>query len=197
VAPDDNGGVSPIAALSIALDERDTVTHDHCDRVSGLALELGRHVGLSGNELRCLRLAARLHDIGKIGIPDDVLKKPARLTDADWVVMKSHSVRSQRIVLASDLDDAEMIANAVRHHHERCDGRGYPDGLSREAIPVLSRIVAIVDTYDAMARLRLYGPPVPHQEIMNELARVSGTQHDPSLSGKFAQIIEASQFRAA
>ena len=195
--PDGNGGVTPISALTIALDERDTATRDHCDRVSGLALELGRSVGLTTDELRCLRLAARLHDIGKIGIPDDVLKKQGRLTDAEWVVMKSHSARSARIVLASDLDEAELIAQVVRHHHERYDGQGYPDGLSGESIPVLSRIVAIVDTYDAMARLRHYGAPATHREIMEELERVSGTQHDPRLREKFAQLIDASPFRAA
>jgi len=193
-APEEHG-VTPIGALNIALDERDTVTHDHCDRVSGLALALGRHVGLTDYDLRCLRLAARLHDIGKIGIPDEVLKKPGRLTETEWLVMKSHSARSARIVLASDLDDADLIALAARHHHEQHDGRGYPDGLSGEAIPVLSRIVAIVDTYDAMARLRLYGPPVQHREIMKELARVSGTQHDPYFSAKFVEIVDASPFK--
>lgn len=186
-----------IQALSIALDERDSVTRDHCDRVSGLALELGRRAGLMEDDLRCLRLAARLHDIGKIGIPDWVLKKPGPLTADEWVVMKSHSARSERIVLASDMPDAEVVAHLVRHHHERFDGHGYPDGLSGESIPPLSRIVAIVDTYDAMARLRLYGQPVPHKEIMKELARVSGTQHDPYFSARFAEIIEGSPFKTA
>ena len=195
--PDENGGQTPIHALNTALDERDTVTHDHCDRVSRLALALGRHVRLTEPDLRSLRFAARLHDIGKIGIPDVVLKKPARLTDEEWVIMKSHSGRSERIVLASDLEDAELVARAVRHHHERHDGRGYPDQLAGESIPVVSRIVAIVDTYDAMARLRLYGEPVSHRDIMRELARVSGTQHDPYFSAKFAEVIAESPFSAA
>ena len=196
VAPDEDSDQTPIQALNTALDERDSTTHDHCDRVCGLALELGRHVGLAGHDLHCLRFAARLHDIGKIGIPDGVLKKPGRLTDEEWVVMKSHSARSARIVLASALDEADAIARAVRHHHERHDGRGYPDQLAGESIPVVSRIVAIVDTYDAMARLRLYGEPVAHRDIMKELARVSGTQHDPYFSSKFAEIVGASPFRA-
>ena len=196
-SPDGNGGVGPISALSIALDERDPITHDHCDRVSGLALEIGRRVSLTGTDLRRLRLVAQLHDVGKIGIPDEVLKKPGRLTEAEWVVMKSHSARSERIVMASEIDDANLIARAVRHHHERFDGHGYPDGLAGESIPALARIVAIVDTYDAMARLRLYGAPEPHRDIMKELARVSGAQHDPYFSAIFAEIIEASPFKTA
>ena len=196
VEPNGNGtAFAHIRVLNIALNERDAPTHDHCDRVSGLAIDLGRRVGLTERELRCLRLSARLHDIGKIGIPDHVLKKPGRLSDAEWIVMQSHAVSSERIVLASMVDDADIIARAARHHHERCDGHGYPDGLSGEAIPVLSRIVAIVDTYDAMARLRIYGPGVPHHEIMIELARVSGEQHDPYLSRKFAEIIVGSPYR--
>jgi HD-GYP domain-containing protein (c-di-GMP phosphodiesterase class II) len=185
-----NGSVfAHIKALNIALHERDAPTHDHCDRVAGLAADLGRRVGLTERELRSLTLAARLHDIGKIGIPDEVLKKPGRLSDPEWSVMQSHAVRSERIVLASMVEDADVIARATRHHHERHDGRGYPDGLAGEAIPVLSRIVAIVDTYDAMARLRSYGPGIRHREIMGELARVSGEQHDPYLSRKFAEVI--------
>ena len=194
--PNGNGAsFAHIRTLNIALNERDEPTHDHCDRVSSLAIDLGRRVGVTERELRCLRLSARLHDIGKIGIPDDVLKKHGRLSEAEWIVMQSHSVRSERIIFASMVDDADIIARAARHHHERYDGRGYPDRLSGEAIPVLSRIVAIVDTYDAMARLRLYGPTVPHREIMIELARVSGEQHDPYLSQKFAEIIETSPYR--
>jgi HD-GYP domain-containing protein (c-di-GMP phosphodiesterase class II) len=196
VDPNGSGAaLAHIRALSIALNERDAPTHDHCDRVSVLAIDLGRRVGLTEPELRCLRLSARLHDIGKIGIPDYVLKKPGRLTDAEWSVMQSHAVRSERIVLASMVDDASVIAHAVRHHHERYDGSGYPDGLSGEGIPAASRILAVVDTYDAMARLRIYGPSVPHREIMIELARVSGDQHDPYLSRKFAEIIERSPYR--
>jgi HD-GYP domain-containing protein (c-di-GMP phosphodiesterase class II) len=194
---DNNGNTRKISSLCVALDERDSITDHHCDRVSGLALELGQRLALTDQDLRCLRLAARLHDIGKIGIPDTVLKKPGRLTQDDWVVMKSHATRSERIVLASDIADAELIAAAVRHHHEQFDGSGYPDGVAGESIPVLSRIVAIADTYDAMARLRMYGQPVPHRDIMKELARVAGTQHDPYISSHFAHIIESSSFKTA
>jgi HD-GYP domain-containing protein (c-di-GMP phosphodiesterase class II) len=98
-------------------------------------------------------------------------------------------------VLAAQVTDADVVAQVVRHHHERYDGHGYPDRLAREAIPVLSRIVAIVDSYDAMARLRIYGPGLSHSEIMLELARVSGEQHDAYLSRKFAGIVDSSPYR--
>jgi HD-GYP domain-containing protein (c-di-GMP phosphodiesterase class II) len=185
----------PIRGLNVALDERDPITNGHCDRVSGLALAVGHLCGLSEHELQILRLVARLHDIGKIGIPDVILKKPTKLDDQDWVIMRTHSARSERIVLASTLEDGAEIAQGVRHHHERYDGHGYPDGLAGESIPIVSRIVAIADTYDAMARLRTYGAPLAHAEIMRELQRVAGGQHDAYLSAKFSVAIESSVFK--
>ena len=192
---DNHAALLPIQGLSVALDERDPITHEHCDRVSGLSLAVGRLCGLSERELQILRLVARLHDIGKIGIPDTILKKPTKLDDQDWLVMKTHSARSERIVLASALDNGAEIARGVRHHHERYDGQGYPDGLAGESISILARIVAIADTYDAMARLRTYGDPVTHVRIMQELQRVAGGQHDAYLSAKFSVVIESSPFK--
>jgi HD-GYP domain-containing protein (c-di-GMP phosphodiesterase class II) len=189
------GFAARIAGLSIALHERDEITQDHCDRVSGLALELGQACALSERELGLVGLVAGLHDIGKIGIPDEVLKKPTVFDEDDMRIMRTHPVRSERIVMASGLADGAEIAAGVRHHHERYDGGGYPDGLSGDAIPLMARIVAIVDTYDAMARMRMYGGPMPHQSIMRELHRVAGAQHDPYLAAKFAALIERSQFR--
>jgi HD-GYP domain-containing protein (c-di-GMP phosphodiesterase class II) len=191
-----HGDFLPISGLNVALDERDRVTDGHCDRVSGLVLEVGRLCGLSAHDLRILRLIARLHDVGKIGIPDAILKKPGKLDADDWVVMKTHSVRSERIVLASVLEDGEAIARGVRHHHERFDGEGYPDGWAGESIPILSRIVAVADAYDAMARLRGYGRALAHAQIMEELLRVAGTQHDPYVTAQFRRIIEHSPFKA-
>ena len=192
---DIDGAFLPIQGLNVALDERDPITHGHCDRVTGLSVALGRLCGLSGRELQVLRLVARLHDIGKIGIPDTILKKPTKLDDQDWLIMKTHSARSERIVLASTLENGAEIAQGVRHHHERYDGHGYPDGLAGESIPVLARIVAIADTYDAMAYLRDYGEPLPHVQIMRELQRVAGAQHDAYLSAKFSVAIESSPFK--
>jgi HD-GYP domain-containing protein (c-di-GMP phosphodiesterase class II) len=191
-----DGEFLPIGGLRVALHERDPVTDGHCDRVSGLSLALGTVCGLSTRDLRCLRLVARLHDIGKIGIPDAILKKPTKLTDEDWAIMKTHAVRGERIVAAATtLEDAPEIARGVRHHHERYDGRGYPDGLAGESIPIASRMVAIADTYDAMASVRMYGLGHTHEDIMRELQRVVGAQHDAYLMAKFAVLIESSPFK--
>ena len=192
---ENDGAFLPIRGLNVALDERDPITHGHCDRVASLSMEVGRLCSLSERELKILRLVARLHDIGKIGIPDTILKKPGKLDDQDWVIMKTHSTRSERIVLASTLEYGAEIALGVRHHHERYSGHGYPDGLAGESIPVISRIVAIADTYDAMARLRSYGASLLHAQIMRELHRVAGEQHDAYLSAQFSIAIENSRFR--
>jgi len=197
IANEPYGGVSArLAAVCVALDERDPATQEHCDRVCGLALELGMRCALSQRELGILRLAAGFHDVGKIGIPDSVLKKPAALNEDDWAIMKTHSARSERILLAAGLEDGAAVALAARHHHERYDGSGYPDGLTGDGIPILARIVAVVDAYDAMARMRHYGPPLPHAEIMDELRREQGRQHDPYLIDHFASIIDSSRFKA-
>jgi HD-GYP domain-containing protein (c-di-GMP phosphodiesterase class II) len=195
MAEDNHAALLQIQGLNVALDERDPITHGHCDRVSGLSLAVGRLCGLSERELQILRLVARLHDIGKIGIPDTILKKPSKLDEEDWLIMKTHAVKSERIVLASTLEHGAEIAQGVRHHHERYDGRGYPDGLAGEAIPIFARIVAIADTYDAMARLRTYGDPLPHVRIMQELQRVAGGQHDAYLSAKFTAAVASSPFK--
>lgn len=192
-----SGGLKIVIGLNVALDERDPATQEHCDRVTGLSLELGRKCSLSAHDLRLLRLAARLHDIGKIGIPDEVLKKPAAFDEAEWAIMRTHPARSERIVLAAGLEEGRVIAVAVRHHHERFDGDGYPDGLAGEAIPILARIIAIADAYDAMARLRPYGATLIHARIMDELRRCEGQQHDAYLLSKFYGLIDRSRFKAA
>jgi HD-GYP domain-containing protein (c-di-GMP phosphodiesterase class II) len=183
-------------AMSVALDERDPATLRHCQRVAGLAWELGRQVGLSERELRILHLAAAFHDVGKIGIPDAVLKKAGRFTDGDWAIMKTHPERGQRILHAAGVRDGDALGLAVRHHHERYDGAGYPDGLAGENIPCLARIIAIADTYDAMIAPRVYGRFRTHADVLRVLREEQGGQHDPWLSGQFLGLIQRSPFRA-
>jgi HD-GYP domain-containing protein (c-di-GMP phosphodiesterase class II) len=185
-----------ITAVSVALDERDHLTSAHCGRVAGLSLELGKQCALPEHELRLLQTAAIFHDVGKIGIPDAVLMKTVPLTAADWAIMKTHSVKSQRIILAAGLDDGDVIGLVARHHHERYDGGGYPDGLRGEAIPIMARIVALADAYDAMARTRVYRHAVSHNRIMQALFDAQGRQHDPYLYTKFTKLIERSEFKA-
>jgi HD-GYP domain-containing protein (c-di-GMP phosphodiesterase class II) len=177
-------------AVLVALDERDRLTCRHCNRVAALAVELGRQSGLSERDLKALHIAAGFHDIGKIGIPDSVLKKPTPFDDDDWAIMKTHPARSERIILAAGLKDGDVIALAVRHHHERYDGGGYPDGLAGDAIPILGRMVAIVDAYDAMATARHHGHAKTHAEIMEELRQEQGRQHDASLFGQLSKVFE-------
>jgi HD-GYP domain-containing protein (c-di-GMP phosphodiesterase class II) len=183
------GSVPPSAtAVSIALHERDVATYQHCDRVARLSVLLGRACGLPARDLTLLHIAATFHDIGKIGIPDRILKKATALNAREWSVMKSHSVRSERIVLAAGFDQGETIAKAVRHHHERFDGTGYPDGLAGEEIPILSRIIAVADAYDAMLHRR-YAVRRTHREIVEELLREAGRQHDPFLVETFVRLV--------
>jgi HD-GYP domain-containing protein (c-di-GMP phosphodiesterase class II) len=158
-------------------------------------MELGTACGLSESELSLLHVVSGFHDVGKIGIPDRVLKKLTRFNEDDWAIMKEHAVRGERILLAAALEDGDAIANAVRHHHERHDGTGYPDGLKGERIPILARIVAVADSYDAMARMRPYKVGRSHHDIMLELRREAGRQHDPHIVQKFEAIIEQSTFK--
>lgn len=182
--------------LSEALNERDGFTRRHCDRVIELAGSFGRACELSGEDLRHLRLAARFHDIGKIGIPDHVLLKPGRLAAEDWAVMRTHPERGQRIVESIGIDGIADIARSVRHHHEHIDGSGYPDSLAGEDIPYAARMISIVDGYDAMAESRPYHPGRPHEEIMDIMQTEVGHKYDPYLFDRFAAMIVDSNRRA-
>jgi len=183
-------------ALSVALRERDARTSAHSSRVGGLALELGKQRGLSEPELDLLRLSAEFHDVGKIGVPDSVLLKPGTLTEDERAIAETHAEIGQRIILETDMPNAETVALAVRHHHERYDGGGYPDGLVGDDIPLLSRIIAVADTYDTMASDRVYSKAMSHTQIMALLCLERGHQHDASLFADFARVIERSEYRA-
>lgn len=182
-------------ALSVALGHRDAMTRMHSDRVVALSLGMGAHCGLASDELETLRVAAAFHDIGKIGIPDAVLLKPNHLERAERDCMQKHSEIGQEILLATDLDGAETAAQVIRHHHEHFDGAGYPDKLSGEQIPIAARIIAITDSYDAMAVTRSYHAAKGHAVIVEILRSESGTKHDPELSRMFLQYIETSPLK--
>ncbi|MCK9381690.1 MAG: HD domain-containing protein [Sulfuritalea sp.] len=183
-------------ALSVALHERDPYTRFHCDRVDLLACELGIACGLSATDITMLRISSVLHDIGKIGIPDSVLLKPASLDQDEWEAITTHSIRGQRIACATQLPNAEQIGTVIRHHHEYFNGAGYPDGLAGESIPLLSRILSIADSYDAMATPRIYQRARNHDEIMEILRTEENIKFDPFIFRKFAEVIERSSCRA-
>jgi HD-GYP domain-containing protein (c-di-GMP phosphodiesterase class II) len=182
--------------LSKALEEKDGTTRRHCDRVIELCGAFGRHCKLDSGDLRQLRLAAALHDIGKIGIPDRVLLKPGGFAADEWKEMQSHAERGQRIVRAIAVDGAEAVALAVRHHHENFDGSGYPDGLAGEDIPFVARMVAVADAYDAMGVMRPYQSRRSHEQIMDVLVDESDSRYDPYLVARFAEIIGDSSWKA-
>lgn len=183
-------------ALRIALGERDADTLAHCDRVVSLSLSLGATCGLSSAELATLKLASCFHDVGKIGIPDVILRKPGRLNDEEWQTMQNHSVIGERILSGWSQPPIEEAAAAVRHHHERFDGNGYPDRLAGDEIPLLSRIISIVDAYDAMALPRAYHPPRSHEQVMALLRGEADEKYDPTLFARFEEIIDHSAYRA-
>ncbi|HEY2862023.1 MAG TPA: HD domain-containing phosphohydrolase [Casimicrobiaceae bacterium] len=183
-------------ALVCALRHRDGNTGAHSDRTQALALELGRAAALTSSSLATLGLAAQLHDIGKIGIPDAVLLKPGRLEPDELEIMKTHPQRGHDILAAIPDAEIAVVAQPVLHHHEHFAGGGYPSRLKGEAIPVLSRIIAIADSYDAMATDRPYHRAKAHSEIMRILFEVNGHRYDPHLVTKFAVLIESSRHRS-
>jgi putative nucleotidyltransferase with HDIG domain len=174
-------------SLSATVDARDAYTAGHSRRVQQLALAIGRELNLSQAELELLGHAALFHDIGKLAIPDAVLLKPSRLTDDEWTLMKSHAEEGAHIInRLGFLNDA---VPAIRHHHERWDGQGYPDGLQGEEIPLGARIIHVADALDSMLTTRVYRPARPAPEAIAELRRMSGTQFCPRCVGALETII--------
>lgn len=184
-------------ALSVALGYRDSLTRLHSERVLGISEEIGADCDLVNNELNILKISASFHDVGKIGIPDPILLKPTKFDDAEWEIMKQHSEIGERIMAATELNGSQQASQAIRHHHEYYNGKGYPDRLSGEDISIYSRIISIADSYDAMAVTRSYHDAKTHKEIMAILHRESGEKHDPDLMRIFCKRIEHSKYKTA
>ncbi|EMR13293.1 metal dependent phosphohydrolase [Methylophaga lonarensis MPL] len=183
-------------ALSVALGYRDLSTQLHSERVQELSASIGEYCGLNRKELNTLVMAASFHDVGKIGISDNILLKPAKLDEAEWLTMKEHSEIGEKIMLSTELEGAPQVARLIRHHHEHFNGMGYPDNLAGEEIPICARIISIADSYDAMAVTRSYHRVRTHSEIMDILHEETGKKHDPELMKGFCKIIERSHHRA-
>ncbi|HEU5243371.1 MAG TPA: HD-GYP domain-containing protein [Gaiellaceae bacterium] len=158
-----------LEALSATVDARDTYTAGHSRRVAASAIVIARELGLSGAELEVVDQAALLHDIGKIGVPDAVLLKEGPLTAAEWVVMRSHPEEGARII--ERLGYLDEAVPGIRHHHERMDGRGYPEGLLADEIPLAARIIHVADALDAMTTKRLYREERSFEEALEEIRR--------------------------
>jgi len=179
--------------LAEALEKRDPYTAGHVRRVVSYSVMLGEELGLGLAELQDLWLAASLHDIGKIGVPDDILRKPAPLDANETEIMKRHTVFGAEIVTA--LANVQVLLG-VRSHHERLDGQGYPDGLTDPEIPLGARIIAVADTFDAMTTSRPYRSELPMEQAAAEIFAASGTQLCPRVVAAFRRLFEAGRFTA-
>ena len=169
-----------IEALAVALLERDRYTGEHSEAVIEMSGAVARNLGCGTQDVERVRSAALLHDIGKVAIPDEILHKNGPLTDEEWELMREHPVIGERILRV--LPGLGTVARIVRHEHERWDGRGYPDGLEGEAIPLGSRIIIAADTYHAITSDRPYRAARPHSAAVEELLRCAGTQFDPNVT---------------
>ncbi len=177
-----------LRAFVKAVEARDAYTKEHSNRVADMAVAIGREMGCSEEELNLLNFAGRLHDIGKIGIRDNILLKPGRLTDEEFEVIKEHPAIGAMIVSQLGLWDRET--QIIRHHHERFDGTGYPDRLKGVAIPFLARIMSVADAYDAMASDRAYRKKLDLDRVMTIIKEGSGAQFDPRVVNAFVRLVD-------
>lgn len=173
-------------AMALAIESRDPYTGGHVMRVTAYALLLAGRAGLGPADTARLRLGGMLHDIGKVAVPDAILRKPGRLDDDEMTVMKTHAAVGHQII--SPIPQLAPIAPIVRSHHERFDGKGYPDGLAGEGIDLLARVAAIADTYDAMTSDRPYRKGLAVPVAMAEVRKMAGTQFDPDLAAHFVGL---------
>ena len=174
--------------LILAVDTKDRYTKRHSEDVARYALFLARRIGVAETELEAIRVAGLLHDVGKIGIPDHVLRKPGKLTDEEYEVVKQHVALGDMIV--RDVPDIEMVRAGIRHHHERVDGRGYLHGLAGDDIPLVGRILAVGDAFSAMTTSRPYRKALDVAEALRRLEDAAGTQLDERLVISFVSGLE-------
>ena len=180
--------LATIRALAMAIEAKDPYTRGHSERVAELSVRVAERMGLPEDELRVLRFAGTLHDVGKIGVPGSVLTKPGRLTAEEFEQIRQHPVIGEKMIR-----EAEFLTEArdiVRQHHERPDGTGYPDGLKGDEICLGARIMALADAYDAMTTDRTYRKAMAPEEAIEEMKRVSGSQFDPDYLEVFLSVIE-------
>jgi putative nucleotidyltransferase with HDIG domain len=176
-----------IRALASAIDAKDPYTRGHSERVAKLAVEIGRELGLDAAQLRTLEFSGILHDVGKIGVPEQVLQKPAKLTPEEFLVVRSHAAIGAEII--EGVEFLKSAEPAIRHHHERWDGKGYPDGLAGEAIPLIARIINAADTWDACTSERPYHRARSAAEVISIMAQLRGAQLDPNVHDATLRVL--------
>ena len=182
-----------VSTVAHALDARDGYTQGHSNRVSLYAMALARELGLPEDEVENIRNVALLHDIGKIGIPDSILNKPAKLTEEEYGMMKQHPSVGGEIL--KEIDTIPGIEIGARYHHERYGGGGYPEGLQGENIPYIARIIAVADAYDAMTSNRVYRKHLSDEDVILELERCAGTQFDPSIAQVAVRMLKEGRMK--
>jgi len=180
--------VQAIMAISNTVDKKDVYTRQHSARVARYAREIAGRLGWDEEESNDLYSLALLHDIGKIGVPDEILNKPGRLTEEEFAVMKTHTAMGADIL--KDITMIKDVANGAKYHHERYDGKGYLEGLKGEEIPISARIVGIADAYDAMTSNRAYRSKLTKETVRSEIEKGRGTQFDPKLVDIMLQIMD-------
>ena len=177
-----------LSALAQRLQTKDGDTGDHTTAVSKLAVAIACEMGVADDQLRHIELGALLHDVGKLAVPDRILKKPSPLTELEWVAMRRHAASGERLLVS--IVDLPDVLSVVRSHHERWDGSGYPDGLRTEEIPLGARIVAVADAFEAMIESRAYRPARSRAESFAEIIRHAGTQFDPACADALRRVLE-------
>lgn len=175
-----------IKSISSALDAKDTYTHGHSHRVTLFSLIIAQEMGLEDSYIEEIETAGLLHDIGKIGVPEDILCKPGKLTDEEYEIIKQHAGRAKKIL--DSIPSLRHVSEWASCHHERWDGRGYPNKLEGEGIPLPARILAVADTYDAMTSNRSYRKGLPHEVAAEEIKNCSGSQFDPQMIEIFNKV---------
>jgi putative two-component system response regulator len=166
-----------VMALANAVEAKDAPTEHHCQRLAHLATRMSMRLGLPSAELDAIASGALLHDVGKIGVPEAILTKPGPLDEDEWAIMRRHPEMGERI--CAPLAAFAVFGPIIRHHHERWDGGGYPDGLRHTAIPIGARVVALVDAFDAMTHDRVYRSARSVADALGEISRLAGRQFDP------------------
>jgi diguanylate cyclase (GGDEF)-like protein/putative nucleotidyltransferase with HDIG domain len=179
-----------VTALAFAIDAKDHYTQGHSQAVSRLAAQMARFLGLDEAQVEEIRLGAILHDIGKIGVPETLLNKPSTLTPEEYEIMKSHTILGWKILEPLKVKSIERIRLMVRHHHERYNGKGYPDGLAGDDIPLGARIISIADSFDTMISRRVYKEGLPVPEALEEIQRSSGVHFDAALVAAFLESLD-------
>lgn len=177
-----------VKSLAAAIDAKDTYTNGHSVRVAEYSREIARRAGYDSASQRRIYITGILHDVGKIGIPDAIINKKGRLDDEEYAIMKTHPQKGADIL--SNIKDMPELSVGARWHHERYDGKGYPEGLSREDIPWEARIIAVADAYDAMTSHRSYRDILPQEVVRGEIVKGRGTQFDPAFADIMLQMID-------